>query len=131
MHCVASVPTTGLTFGSSPVPCVPWLLFNGTEGGITLPPVSDQVCTSSFMARLLKIGVARRTECSVCFKMVKTKDNPSQLPCIHFLCTDCLKKLYQLDKKGLGCPSCKTHFPNYVLTAHSAVPGGVALCEWC
>lgn len=113
------------------LPCVPWLLFNGTEGGITLPPVSDQVCTSSFMARLLKIGVARRTECSVCFKMVKTKDNPSQLPCIHFLCTDCLKKLYPLDKKGLGCPSCKTHFPNYVLTAHSAVPGGVALCEWC
>ena len=43
------------------LPCVPWLLFNGTEGGITLPPVSDQVCTSTFMARLLKIGETVQT----------------------------------------------------------------------
>ena len=112
-------------------PCVPWLLFNGTEGGITLPPVSDQACTSSLMARLLKMGVAPRMECTVCFKMVKTNDNQSQLPCIHYLCTDCLKKLFPLDKKGLSCPSCKTHFPNYMLVAHSRVPGGVALNEWC
>lgn len=110
--------------------CVPWMLFK-SPGNITIPPFSDQVCNTGFMARLLKIGASSRIECSVCLKMVKTQQNPSQLPCIHFLCTDCLKKLFPLDKKGLTCPSCKTMFPGYLLSAHPTVPGGVALMEHC
>lgn len=112
-------------------PCVPWLLFNSSPGGISIPPVSDQVCTTGFMARLLKIGVSTRIECSVCLKMVKPQDNLSQLPCIHFLCTDCLKKLFPLNQRGLTCPSCKTLFPNHFLSAHPTGPGGVALMEHC
>ena len=110
--------------------CVPWMLFK-SPGNITIPPFSDQVCNTGFMARLLKIGASSRIECSVCLKMVKTQQNPSQLPCIHFLCTDCLKKLFPLDKKGLTCPSCKTMFPGYLLSAHPTVPGCVALMEHC
>ena len=112
-------------------PCVPWMLFNGVTAGITMPPVSDQVCTPSFMARLVKIGVSKLIECSVCLRMVKTKDNPSQLPCIHFMCTDCLKKLFPLDKAGVICPSCKSPYPAYTLRENVQCPGGVALMELC
>ena len=91
-------------------PCVPWLLFNSSPGGISIPPVSDQVCTTGFMARLLKIGVSTRIECSVCLKMVKPQDNLNRLPCIHFS-HRLPQEALPLEQGGLTCPSCKTLFP--------------------
>ena len=113
---------------SNPV-CVPWLIYNGRPGGITIPPVGELVCTSGFMARMLRIGISERMDCSICLKMVRTLHNPSQLPCVHYLCTDCLKQLFPLGKRGLTCPTCKTLFPDYRVVEHAAAPGGVVLQE--
>ena len=49
---------------------------------------------------------------------VETIKNRSQLPCVHFLCTDCLKKLFPLNQVGLTCPVCRRNHANYSLIEH-------------
>ena len=55
--------------------------------------------------------------------------NPSQLPCAHFVCTACLKRLFPVGKMGLDCPVCRRNYPKWVLQRHEGSPGGVALAE--
>jgi hypothetical protein len=56
--------------GQQGISTVPWLLYNGTVGGLTIPNYSEQCCTISYMARLFQIGLSARVECSVCLQMV-------------------------------------------------------------
>ena len=80
--------------------------------------------------------------CSICLEEKSMEQNPSQLPCVHFMCSLCLRKLfpplpqhelgnnaYGRSKKGIACPVCRTEFPNHRVAEHPSVPGGVALME--
>ena len=107
--------------------CVPWLAFNSTNcGSIAIPTFAEHVCEVGFMTRLLTIMLCRYMECTVCLSRVEAMKNLSQLPCVHFMCTDCLVKLYPLNKRGVSCPTCKTSYANYALMQ---MDGGVALAE--
>ena len=109
----------------------PWLVFNAVGGSCIAPPVWKYGCEPGYMARLLRSSLDPNVECTVCLEAIEFKRNPSQLPCMHIMCTTCLKKLYggQSRSAGLTCPSCKDHFPNYALLQRHGSPGGVVLAE--
>ena len=66
------------------------------------------------MVRFVRTVLSRTVECGVCFEPQDVM-GASQLPCVHILCTACLKKLYPLNQLGLTCPTCKSHFPQHKL----------------
>ena len=100
----------------------PWLIFSGRRhgdflgpvGGTLLPPQGPDCSKVAFMVRFVRTVLSRTVECGVCFEPQDVM-GASQLPCVHILCTACLKKLYPLDQQGLTCPTCKSHFPQHKL----------------
>jgi len=101
---------------------LPWLIFsgrrhgdfNGPVGGTLLPPQGPDCSKVAFMVRFVRTVLSRTVECGVCFEPQDVM-GASQLPCVHILCTACLKKLYPLNQLGLTCPTCKSHFPQHKL----------------
>ena len=89
----------------------------------------DWCSEPAYIARLCSSILATDLSCAVCLETMDGKLSPSQLPCAHFMCVDCLKKLFHLRQRGLTCPTCKTHFERYILDEHPMVPGGVCLAE--
>ena len=68
--------------------------------------------------------------CAVCMEPMTARESPSQLPCAHFCCVTCLKKLYPLNGTGgLKCPVCQRNYANWALLEMKEAPGGVVMAE--
>ena len=74
-------------------------------------------------------SLATELACAVCMESMSVADAPSQLPCAHFMCTVCMKKLFPIDKRGLKCPSCQREHRSWSFQRHEAAPGGVVIVE--
>ena len=121
------------------VAAVPWILIN--KGLTAVPQPWEQCCKKEYMVRVCLNLVQPEFTCVICHEECQCAGNPSQLPCAHFICTSCLRKLstpvgaldiiHNLNKsaRGLTCPVCRTHFPKHVVGEHAAAPGGVAIFE--
>jgi len=119
---------------------LPWLCIN--ETATMVPNHWARCCKKNDMVRLCVNMAGRTFTCPICHEERDFAQNPSQLPCAHFLCTDCLKRLVPTEsvldrlhnkpgeaKRGITCPVCRTNFPQHSLGEHAAAPGGVALFE--
>jgi len=134
---------------SAELAALPWLAFStntdeaGKPHGLTLVPQPWELCCKrEYMVRLC-VHLSQRTfTCAICLEEHPYIDNPSQLPCAHFTCTSCLKRLCppmsaaervnhirDPERVGITCPVCRAHFPKHSLGEHAAAPGGVALFE--
>lgn len=131
------------------VTTVPWMLI-GHESTI-MPAPWEKCCHADFMQRLCLQNLKLRAQCCICLEEKLVASSPCQLPCVHFICSSCLPKLYQgdaaedgravhadrpLDRSierqistGLTCPVCKHHFPNHSVISAPEIPGGVAIAE--
>lgn len=82
-------------------------------------------------------------------------NNRSQLPCVHFLCTACIRKMWPPGTRGpLTCPTCREvcastpccccvdrsaharnirylqSFHNYGVASEPSLPGGIGFVEY-
>ena len=131
-------PSATLHTNNDSLAALPWLLMMQRVTVVPTPWV--RCCKKDYMVRVCLNLDKPEFTCPICHEERKVADNPTQLPCSHFLCTDCLKQLSpptsvldRLHKKqqagGLSCPVCRAHFPNHSLSEHASAPGGVALFE--
>ena len=74
-------------------------------------------------------AMATDLTCPVCLEPFRVANNPAQLPCAHFMCIQCIKKLYPVEKKGLKCPVCQRNHATYMVCEHAGAPGGVMIAE--
>ena len=92
----------------------PYLLFR--PGRIVLPPHAQKsISTAAFALRLMRTGITNTFECAICLESCDARKTPSQLPCIHYCCVDCMQKMWEHEKRGLQCPVCKEVYPNHSL----------------
>ena len=111
---------------------LPWLLYLGMPdcGVNVVTPSCREACGEvAYIARMCSNSLADDVSCAVCMETIKPRENPSQLPCAHFMCVGCLKKLYPVDRVGLKCPVCQKLHGKWKLLEMRRAPGGVALAE--
>ena len=94
----------------------PWVLFtsqneDGKLRGVIMPPQGPKCSTVPFIVRLVRSVLASTVECVVCLE--SHEQMACQLPCVHAICTPCLRKLFQLNRLGLTCPTCREHYPQH------------------
>ena len=110
----------------------PWLLYSGDGEGASVltPPGREAWCAdAAFVARMCSNFLATDLSCAVCMESMLVRENPSQLPCAHYMCVACLKQLFPIGKRGLDCPVCRRNHPKYALIRIEGVPGGVVMTE--
>ena len=118
---------------------LPWLIFS--KEMTILPQPWVQCCKKDYMVRISLNLEQKRFTCPICQEECLCIDNPSQMPCAHFMCAGCLKQfcppvsaLDRINTKvggclGLTCPVCRAHFPKHAVSEHPAAPGGIAIFE--
>ena len=83
----------------------------------------------TYIVRFCVNSLAKDVACAVCMENLDVRHNPSQLPCAHFLCVECMKKLFQIGRRGPKCPVCMRVYEKWALVEHKRAPGGVLLAE--
>ena len=120
------------------IAALPWLAIG--KSLTIVPQAWEQTCKKEYMLRLSLNLVQSEFTCVICHEVCLYLENPTQLPCAHFMCTSCLKQLCppisalerinaKATPKGITCPVCRTHFPGHSLAEHASAPGGVAIFE--
>jgi len=119
-----------LFIGSSCVPTLPWALFG--DNMTAMPPQWEHACQPDFMIRLSVHCSTPRAQCAVCLEEKPAAESPGQLPCVHFICGECLPKTFtpltrdeyarvsgmawsERQIAGLSCPVCRHHFKGYAV----------------
>ena len=115
----------------------PWLVISTSI--TALPTAWAGCCEQNFIVRLCLHCCQPTRQCTICLEEKPVAKNPSQLPCVHFLCAECLRKQFPVsgymaannerDSNGLTCPTCKLHFPNHRVLDSPGLDGGVAITE--
>ena len=111
---------------------LPWLLYLGLPGsnGLLTPNGREEWCSNlAYIARFCSSSLATDITCAVCLESMSVRENPSQLPCAHFMCVRCIKKLYPVDRLGMVCPVCQRNHSTYTLVASEECPGGIVIAE--
>ena len=109
---------------------MPWIIYLAVPGTPELiTPHADFSAEVAYIARLCSGAVATDLTCPVCLEPFRVANNPAQLPCAHFMCIQCIKKLYPVEKKGLKCPVCQRNHATYMVCEHAGAPGGVMIAE--
>lgn len=108
---------------------MPWLLYLDTPRMNILNPAGDFSAEVAYIARLCSNSLASDVTCPVCMEGLNIKESPSQLPCAHFLCYTCQKKLFPIKQIGLKCPVCQRNHARYSLLEMNEAPGGIAIAE--
>ena len=83
------------------------------------PHAQKSISTAAFVLRLMRTGITNTFECAICLESCDARKTPSQLPCIHYCCVDCMQKMWEHGKRGLKCPVCKQEYPNHSLQKKS------------
>jgi ankyrin repeat protein len=109
---------------------MPWQVYLAVPGvPEVITPGADFSSEVAYIARLCSGLLATDLTCPICMEPFCAQDNPSQLPCAHFMCTGCMKQLYPVGQTGLKCPVCQRMHTTYQLFEMEGVPGGVAIGE--
>ena len=108
---------------------MPWLIFG--NGGTIQPAGGEQACEPNLMARVALLSICESRECTVCLEKMRVMESRSQLPCVHFLCTGCIRKLWPPPTRGpLTCPTCRAVHQNYGTASEPSLPGGISFVEY-
>ena len=107
---------------------LPWLMMSAQM--TIVPQPWAQCCKRDYIARLCLNLEEHEFTCPICHEQCNLVDHPSQLPCVHCICTGCLKQLSPPisaleaanTHAGLTCPICREHFADYAV-------GGVSIFE--
>ena len=130
---------------------LPWILFSSDMTG--MPPQWEKACRPDFIMRMCLHSAVPVHTCAICLEDKPTRESPSQLPCIHFICRACMPKTFRpwtvqeyaamrddaemrRSRAGLTCPVCKHVFRNYALVPSESTGHALddsqeyAMVEW-
>ena len=109
---------------------MPWVLYLDSHPMNVLTPSGDFSADVAYITRTCANSLAPDLSCPICMETLSLKESPSQLPCAHFMCVACMKKLYPIGQEGgLKCPVCQRDHSTYALVEVHDAPGGVAVAE--